>query len=334
MKLATIASAVVAALSVVPLVTAAPVLVPDGDFSEEGIGFWDEGGAPNTVFRYPTTGGNPDSYGIMENDGGGFGVLVAALNVFEEGSARIPLDELGITPGLEHDFFLDMIRFTGTNIGGLKLEFYRDNQVAAVEVTPDMREPLIGDGTTWETYTFSVVVPDDADSVIFVPLWGVGSTIGYDNVGVDNVGRVPDGEPVIIPPLPNNDFETPGGASWAFFGDGSLGAPHSVSYPATGGNPGGHALMDTSGGGGFAVIVANSNATIPYENFDAPEGSTIRFNMDMKLFSGSNSWSIEGRMGFLLRVWWRVSQCSHHARRNRDHTLRMEHLPVQFSNSG
>ena len=287
MKFATLTSAVVAALSTVTSLVAVPVLVPDGDFSMEDIGLWDEGGDPNTTFSYPDTGGNPGSFGIMENDGGGFGVLIAAVGVFEADNGRIPLSELGLEPGMQYDFFLDMILLEGDNIGGLKMEFYRDGEAAAVLVTPDMFGPIVGDGRSWATYTYSVAVPEDVDSAIFVPLWGPSSMVGYDNVGVNNEGTIPE-PPTVLPPLPNEGFETPDGDSWNFFQDLSDGDAHTVSYPATGGNPDGHAVIDASAGGGFAGLVANSGIPADYDNFEAPSGSTIRFNMDMKLFSGDN----------------------------------------------
>ena len=66
--------------------------------------------------------------------------------------------------------------------------------------TGDIFPALIGDGTTWETYSFTVTIPTGTEGIKVVPLWGAGSSIGYDNVGVDDA-------PVETPLIPNGDFE-------------------------------------------------------------------------------------------------------------------------------
>lgn len=50
---------------------------------------------------------------------------------------------------------------------------------------------LIGDGSTWETYSFEVEIPAAADNIKVIPLSGLGSSVGFDNITVELVLFVP-----------------------------------------------------------------------------------------------------------------------------------------------
>ncbi|NNC89984.1 MAG: hypothetical protein HKN82_16120 [Akkermansiaceae bacterium] len=147
--------------------------LPNGDF-ENGAASWFELGGPDTSFSYPATGGNPDGYGVMTNNGNGFGIWVA------NAGAPILLESIGLSGCDLVTFTLDMTILSGTEIGGLKIEFLEG--ATFLGDTGDMRPALIGDGTTWETYSFEVLIPPTADNIKVVPLWGPGSSVGYDNV--------------------------------------------------------------------------------------------------------------------------------------------------------
>jgi hypothetical protein len=175
--------------------------------------------------------------------------------------------------------------FSGTEIGKFKIEYAFTG--GGFGGSGDLAANPVGDEVDpgeWNTYNFDIPIPDFVDQIKVVPLWGAGSVVGYDNVKFD--------DSVVTPPsnvsVKNPGFEIPDGASWIFFQDGSLGAPHSVSYPADGGNPGGYATIDASAGGGFAGLVTNGGGFIPIERFGIAPDSDVLFAMDMNLFSGEN----------------------------------------------
>lgn len=95
----------------------------------------------------------------------------------------------------------------------------------------------------------------------------------------------------VLPTVPNGDFETPGGTGWGT----TQGTP---TYPATGGNPNGHAILD--GTAGFAVLYAFNNAEKNFASLGLVPGDTFTVQMDMKLVSGINigGLRLEGPAGY------------------------------------
>lgn len=251
-----------------PQVTPPITEIPDGGF-DMGTTEWGEAGAPNTTFTYPGSGGNPGAYALMDNDGGGFGVLVSNAD------AVLPIDGLGLVVEETYNFSVDMRLFAGSNIGGMKIDFF--NGGAPAGSTGDMFPVLIGDGTTWESYVFPVTLPAGIDGIKVVLLWGSGSQVGYDNVFVDP-------NPVPPPPIteiPNGDFEA-GSNLWA-----EGGAPDTTfSYPFSGGNPGRYGVMTNTGG--FGIWIANGNQVIPFSGLGMVAGETYTFAQDMIILSGTN----------------------------------------------
>ena len=159
-----------------PSLLAVPVLLPNGDFETPGGALWEEGGGPNTTFSYESAGGNSDGYGIMTNNGEGFGVFVA------NDGAEIPLASLGLTAGESYNFIQDMILLSGDTIGGMKIEFYVGGEQTGN--TGDIFAPISGDGSAWAAYSYPVTIPVGTETIKVVPLWGSGSSVGYDNIGV------------------------------------------------------------------------------------------------------------------------------------------------------
>lgn len=146
---------------------------------EDGASNWSQDGT-NITISYPTSGGNPGSYATI-SDNGGWGILIA------NNSNLIPLTDLGMDAGNTYSFQMDMKIESGSstnNIGGLKIDFFNGGALSGS--TNDMFPNLIGDGTSWETYTFPVNIPVNADSIKFVPLWGNDARVGYDNIAYDN----------------------------------------------------------------------------------------------------------------------------------------------------
>ncbi len=255
---------------------AAPVLVPNGDFALGMTSWFEVSGGGSYAFSYPETGGNPDGYGVIDNTGGGgFGIWVA------NGGDTIPLVDLGLTAGQTYTFMQDMITLVdgAGHTGGVKIESW----AGGVSIGDSGDRFATSESASWATYSFAYTIVPGADSIKVVPLWGEGASIGYDNIRVENV-------PVTTPPpsaiIPNGDFEeAPPGTKWAFFQD----AGHTVNYPTTGGNPGGHAVINSVGiDGGFAVMVSNGGGTLPLSGLGLTAGQTYTFTQDMKILAGPN----------------------------------------------
>ena len=244
---------------------ASPVPMPNGDFSDGGTS-WHQVG-PITGFSYPSSGGNPDGYGVMDATNGQWGIWVG------NGDAAISLSSLGLTAGNNYTFSQDMKIESGSNIGGFKIDFVPSGS------TGDLRIAKIGDGSTWETYNYSVAIPVGTTGIKVVPLWGPNSVVGFDNFRVEN-GAVP--PPPVIPGIPNPGFEVAGGAGWA-----PVGPITEFSYPDSGGNPGGYGVMNATNGQ-WGIWVSNSDAHLTLDQLSLTAGETYNFTMDMKLLSGAN----------------------------------------------
>ncbi|MEJ6725377.1 MAG: hypothetical protein QNK80_11670 [Akkermansiaceae bacterium] len=244
-------------------------LFPNGDF-ENGNTSWEEvsGGAGTFAFSYPTNDGNTGGFGVIDQKtSGGFGIWVG-----NDGNS-ISLDSLGLEAGNSYNFSQDMQLLSGSTIGGLKLDFTTAgaNTGSSGEIFPD----LIGDGSTWETYTFEIAIPLGVDGFKLVPLWGTNSSVGFDNISYNTTG----GE---APLVPNGDFEN-GSTSWF-----QEGTDITFAYPSTGGNPDGHGRINsvppTTGTGFWA---ANGGAPITISSLGLTGGDTVNFKQDMKIFDGS-----------------------------------------------
>ena len=127
------------------------------------------------TYSYPTTGGNPNGYGIIDNTvGGGFGIWVS------NNGTPLTLASLGLTAGRTYTFLQDMRIISGTRIGGFKIDFFAG--AAQIGSTGDLY-PASGSGV-WTTYSFPVTINPGADGIKVVPLWGPGSSVGYDNIRI------------------------------------------------------------------------------------------------------------------------------------------------------
>jgi len=142
--------------------------------------------------------------------------------------------------------------------------------------------------------------PLAADSVVDLTVDTTGWARVQYGFEVQGINANPDLSPgsataianVIIPQeplvygIPNSGFETPDGAQW----DNSSDNGYSISYPSTGGNPGGCAVIDGSAAwqSYYAVLVANTNKQLPLEALNLTAGQECTFALDMKLLSGNN----------------------------------------------
>jgi hypothetical protein len=164
-------------------------LIPNGDFSN-GSDNWvhinADGERAATTF---SIGGNPGGYGTI-TPAGGWGVLVNPGADPGWAGGGIPIASLGLTAGGAVTFTYDSINLSGPGpVGGFKWEAWGNGQFLGT--TGDFFPPTIGEGSSWETYTYEWTLPATTEKLFFVPLWAGGgnmSTIGVDNVGVFPVG--------------------------------------------------------------------------------------------------------------------------------------------------
>ena len=155
-------------------------LFPNGSFANGGpTADWVEvSGGGVFGFGYPTNGGNPNLYGVITNVSGGWGIWVGG------DITPLPLASLGLMAGTSYTFLQDMITLAGPNTGGVKIESWGPSGI--INNSGDMR-PLTWSTNGWSTYTFNYTIAFGATGIKVVPLWGVNSTVGFDNLGV----RVP-----------------------------------------------------------------------------------------------------------------------------------------------
>jgi hypothetical protein len=251
-------------------VNAATIPFPTGDFETGTRGTWAQVGPVS--FDYPLTEGNPNGFGRMTSTGGQWGIWVGNNDAF------INISDYGLVAGKAYTFSQDMKIFgTGSRIGGFKLDWFPDGGS-----TQDMYVSKIGDGTAWNTYNFPVTIPPGKTAFKIVPLWGPNTSVGFDNIRVNNTPTT------IVPIIQNGDFEGTGGDKWTSQQSGG----HVISFPATGGNPGGCAVINSVGQTGFAQLNAlnltGTGPNIPLAQLGLTAGRTYTFQQDMKILSGTN----------------------------------------------
>lgn len=149
--------------------------IPNPGFEIPDGGKWAFDQANDHFVIYPVEGGNPGGYAEIDATAATntfFGVLVS------NGRLPLPLSALSLVPGQKCTFAMDMKIFSGTNIGGFKVDFVPSGS------TGDIYPTRKGDGSEWSTYSFAVTIPATATGLKLVPLWGLNSIVGYDNIRV------------------------------------------------------------------------------------------------------------------------------------------------------
>jgi hypothetical protein len=171
-------------LGCLALPASAAILIPNGNFESGSTGWVRVDGSGEGPAVTSATGGNTGGYGSVTPNGG-WGILVSPTVAGNAGGG-VPLADLGLTAGTTVTFTYDSRNITGPGpVGGFKWEAWGGN--ANTGDTGDRFPTLIGNGTTWETYTYEWTLPAGTDKLIFVPLWAGGanaSTVGFDNIGV------------------------------------------------------------------------------------------------------------------------------------------------------
>lgn len=272
--------------------SAAPFLVPNGEFSIPGGEDWNQAASAGTVISYEATGGNPNGFGKIDNTAGAWGGVLVAEGGTGANPAigdGIPLGDLGLTAGETYTFSIDMIDFGGGGArAGFKLESW--SETGAISDSGDQNFTTTG---SWATYTYDYTINPAATRVKVVPLVANNGQInvGFDNVGGDNTPVVP--PPFVPAQIENGDFEIANGVGWST----GQGTP---SYLTTGGNPDGHVILD--GTGGFAVLYAFNGNEVTFESLGLAPGDTYTLQMDIKLISGlfAGGYRLEGPAGFVV----------------------------------
>lgn len=162
----------------------ADLYVPNGQFETADGAEW-VGNFNSVDMLYPTTGGNGGGYASMtENGNGGWGGVLVSEVTPTEGLALAPL---GLTAGVEATFTFDMLNISETVFSaGMKIEGW--NSVGGL--TGNSGDIIFSVASGWNTYTFDYTLAPDTTGVKFVPLMVVqpnGSSVGFDNVGVEAV---------------------------------------------------------------------------------------------------------------------------------------------------
>jgi hypothetical protein len=278
-----------AAFATMSIANAASVtnLFPNGDFEAGGAGDWVEGGCD--FFSYPDSGGNSGGYGIIDDTSPCWGIWVGG------DTTPLSLESLGLKAGQTYTFVQDMKIISGTSIGGIKIESWTTNNLGEpiyVSDSHDMR-PLSGTAE-WATYTFTYTIAPNATGLKVVPLWGPGSAVGFDNLGVVVVGATPASVSITSPTnnqVVHSDFTITATASVSpgtitnvnFYVDNVLAGTATnapFGYIATSVAVGAHALkavaMDSNGNSATSSVV---NVTVTDES-PTEFGAYEPFNYD------------------------------------------------------
>lgn len=177
-RLCTFGAALLAVLATVGVADAQLNLVPNGDFETAGGADWVFAGV-GAGPTFPATGGNPGGHGTIDQTAGGWGGVLVA----EDATLGLSLSSLGLVAGNNYDFSFDMISLgSGGEVAGMKMESWD-----ATSLLGDTGDVTFTSTTSWDTYTVNYTLDASAVGVKFVPLMvgqGVGSSVGFDNVGV------------------------------------------------------------------------------------------------------------------------------------------------------
>lgn len=255
---------------------AAPVLFPNGNFDSGGTD-WAFSQANGHTVAYPADGGNPGGHAVIDGTAASqtwYAVLIS------NNDTPYPLSNIPLQAGKRYKFFYDMQTPTaGANKGGIKIESW--TATGQLSNSGDLRRTTTGTG--WTTYEEEYTINPLATHIKVVPLWTSNDIVRFDNIGVDTTAIVP---PPVVPVIPNSGFEA-GAANWAFFNGGP-----SVSYPTTGGNPDGNAVINATSGG-WGVLVSNNNVPMSLASLGLTAGETYTFQLDMKVLAGPNPGGIK-----------------------------------------
>ena len=154
------------------------VLFPNGDFDHPAgtATPWVETYGGVAVYSYPTSGGNPNGYGIIDATAATWAIWVGG------NSTPLPIAPMGLLGGNTYNFVQDMksiIDGDGIHPPGVKIESWGPN--GKISDSGDMTVPIT---SSWQTYSFPYYIEPAATGIKVVPLWSSSGKVGYDNLGV------------------------------------------------------------------------------------------------------------------------------------------------------
>ena len=152
------------------------------------VDIWDTDYASITHDSGAGSDGEPGFAVIQSGDPLGFvddAILIANL-----GDA-ISVEGLGLAPGNEYTVTIDMKLISGSSLGFVALDFYTADELSIPSSSypadvDNFSLDLIGDGSTWETYTQTFTVPQDAEFAKIYIFSAPGSVVGFDNVNLQS----------------------------------------------------------------------------------------------------------------------------------------------------
>jgi hypothetical protein len=164
------------------------VPIPNGDFSLPDGQQW-RGNAEDASISFPSTGGNPDGYGLIDGTGialAGDGVLVqeGGNGPFPASGDGISLASLGLVAGETYTFRWEVKSFTpgSTASAGIRLESWNGSNIVGNTL---QFVPATG---VWVRHTIEYTIAPEATALKVVLLTNQGlegaSLIGFDNIGV------------------------------------------------------------------------------------------------------------------------------------------------------
>jgi hypothetical protein len=153
-----------------------PDTIVNGDFEIPNGSGWNAFAPGGPTITFPDIEGNPSGHAVIDATAAeGF----AAIEAF--GGAEKSFASLGLAPGDSYTIQLDMKILEGSNIGGVQLI----GANAYTAPAPGLERPtIIGDGSTWETYSIPLTVPTAPAQARFTFLWGSNSKVAYDNIKI------------------------------------------------------------------------------------------------------------------------------------------------------
>ncbi|MGC6456200.1 MAG: InlB B-repeat-containing protein [Coraliomargaritaceae bacterium] len=161
---------------------------------------YETNGAAEVTHNFYDFGGNPGAYAELDNSiGGGWGLLVT------DNGAIKSLSDLGLNADEVYQFSMDMIAISGASVGGMKVDFFTGTTFTSS--TGDIFANTIDEGANWETYNFTISIPAGVDGLKFVPLWGPGMVVGFDNLAIDST-------PYVAPPSIDTWTGNGGDSAW------------------------------------------------------------------------------------------------------------------------
>jgi uncharacterized protein YaiE (UPF0345 family) len=222
----------------------------------------------------PNTIGDPDPYWYTPAGGpGSTGNKIMEANFYVE---------LGAPTG-------ETVNFSG-NVTGFSFTSAHTTKAFIKDFAPDYSSFNVSEVVISQTGAFNISLPTSNDPARHLQygFQTVGPNVWITDVAPFGTVVIQDEPAPFVPDqIPNGDFETINGASWATTQPGATGP----FFPTSGGNgipaDGGNAVLD--GTGAFAVLYAFNNTEKTFASLGLAPGDTYTVQMDMKITNGGTN---------------------------------------------